>query len=120
MLSYDPNLRLPLWPSADSARERIFSIWETTDIIKVVTFFSNLDHIPTDSQVFFVLKKVDIPDTVFNHFVKINFQISEEEISFLTKGEDPYDDTVVCKLYHPNLKLLLVTEGPMGVGITPR
>ncbi|KAL5550112.1 hypothetical protein UlMin_000288 [Ulmus minor] len=75
VLSYDPNLRLPLWPSADSARERIFSIWETADIIK----------------------------------------ISEEEISFLTKGEDPYDDTVVCKLYHPNLKLLLVTEGPMGM-----
>ncbi|KAL5540961.1 hypothetical protein UlMin_044253 [Ulmus minor] len=74
VLSYDPNPRLPLWPSADNARERIFSIWETTDIIK----------------------------------------ISEEEISFLTKGEDPYDDTVVCKLYHPNLKLLLVTEGPMG------
>ncbi|KAL5570783.1 hypothetical protein UlMin_020380 [Ulmus minor] len=115
VLSYDPNLRLPQWPSADSARERIFSIWETADIIKVVSFFSNSDHIPTDSQVFFVLKKVDIPDTVFDHFVKINFQISEEDISFLTKGEDPYDDTVVCKLYHPNLKLLLVTEGPMGM-----
>ncbi|KAL5547226.1 hypothetical protein UlMin_006913 [Ulmus minor] len=115
VLSYDLNLRLLQWPSADSAREGIFSIWETADIIKVVTFFSNSDHIPTDSQVFFVLKKVDVPDTVFFfHFVKINFQISEEEISFLTKGEDPYDDTVVCKLYHPNLKLLLVTEGLMG------
>ncbi|KAL5540176.1 hypothetical protein UlMin_043725 [Ulmus minor] len=74
VLSYDPNLRLPLWPSADSAREGIFSIWESADIIK----------------------------------------ISEEEVSFLTKGEDPYDDTVVRKLYHPNLKLLLVTEGPDG------
>ncbi|KAF5749990.1 fructokinase-4 [Tripterygium wilfordii] len=74
VLSYDPNLRLPLWPSAESAREGILSIWETADIIKV----------------------------------------SEEEISFLTKGEDPYDDAVVRKLYHPNLKLLLVTEGPDG------
>ncbi|KAK9115322.1 hypothetical protein Syun_022119 [Stephania yunnanensis] len=74
LLSYDPNLRLPLWPSADSAREGILSIWETADIIK----------------------------------------ISEEEISFLTKGEDPYDDAVVRKLLHPNLKLLLVTEGPNG------
>jgi fructokinase len=35
-LSYDPNLRLPLWPSADSAREGILSIWETADIIKVL------------------------------------------------------------------------------------
>lgn len=74
ILSYDPNLRLPLWPSADSAREGILSIWDTADIIK----------------------------------------ISEEEISFLTQGEDPYDDNVVRKLYHDNLKLLLVTEGPEG------
>ncbi|KAK9061953.1 hypothetical protein SSX86_019137 [Deinandra increscens subsp. villosa] len=74
LLSYDPNLRLPLWPSAESAREGILSIWDTADIIK----------------------------------------ISEEEIAFLTNGEDPYDDNVVRKLYHPNLKLLLVTEGPDG------
>lgn len=74
LISYDPNLRLPLWPSAESAREGILSIWDTADIIK----------------------------------------ISEEEISFLTKGEDPYDDAVARKLFHPNLKLLLVTEGPDG------
>ncbi|XP_076888733.1 putative fructokinase-6, chloroplastic isoform X2 [Bidens hawaiensis] len=54
LLSYDPNLRLPLWPSAESAREGILSIWDTADIIK----------------------------------------ISEEEIVFLTNGEDPYDDNV--------------------------
>ncbi|KAI3910420.1 hypothetical protein MKX01_034814 [Papaver californicum] len=74
LLSYDPNLRLPLWPSAESAREGIFSIWETSDVIK----------------------------------------ISAEEISFLTQGQDPYDDAVVHKLFHPNLKLLVVTEGPDG------
>ncbi|WVZ05061.1 hypothetical protein V8G54_018407 [Vigna mungo] len=74
VLSYDPNLRLPLWPSEDSAREGILSIWETADIIKV----------------------------------------NEEEISFLTKGEDPYDDAVVRKLFHENLKLLLVTKGAKG------
>ncbi|KAF6172332.1 hypothetical protein GIB67_024954 [Kingdonia uniflora] len=74
ILSYDPNLRLPLWPSEESAREGILSIWDTADIIK----------------------------------------ISKEEISFLTKGEDPYDDNVVRKLFHPTLKLLVVTEGPDG------
>ncbi|KAM7279659.1 hypothetical protein ACFE04_006793 [Oxalis oulophora] len=74
ILSYDPNLRLPLWSSAEKAREGILSIWEIADIIK----------------------------------------ISEEEISFLTQGEDPFDDAVVQKLFHPNLKLLLVTEGPHG------
>ncbi|XP_048230640.1 probable fructokinase-6, chloroplastic [Ricinus communis] len=74
LLSYDPNLRLPLWSSTESAREGILSIWELADLIK----------------------------------------ISEEEISFLTKGEDPYDDAVIQKLFHPNLKLLLVTEGADG------
>jgi len=44
----------------------------------------------------------------------MTFQVSEEEISFLTKGEDPYDDAVVRKLFHENLKLLLVTEGAEG------
>ncbi|ERM94102.1 probable fructokinase-7 [Amborella trichopoda] len=74
LLSYDPNLRLPLWPSAESAREGIFSIWDTADIIKT----------------------------------------SEEEIAFLTDGQDPYDDSMVRKLFCPNHKLLLVTEGPNG------
>nr|PNR26361.1 hypothetical protein PHYPA_030936 [Physcomitrium patens] len=35
LLSYDPNLRLPLWPSADAAKEGIMSIWDQADIIKV-------------------------------------------------------------------------------------
>lgn len=75
ILSYDPNLRLPLWPSAQAARVGIMSIWDQSDVIK----------------------------------------ISEEEISFLTGGDDPYDDNVVLKkLFHPNNKLLIVTEGPDG------
>ncbi|KAK6119416.1 hypothetical protein DH2020_046846 [Rehmannia glutinosa] len=42
-------------------------------------------------------------------------KISEEEITFLTGGDDPYDDNVVLeKLYHKNLKLLIVTEGADG------
>ncbi|XP_020597391.1 probable fructokinase-1 isoform X1 [Phalaenopsis equestris] len=35
LLSYDPNLRLPLWPSAAEAKEQILSIWDQADIIKV-------------------------------------------------------------------------------------
>ncbi|CAM9000446.1 unnamed protein product [Rhodiola kirilowii] len=35
LLSFDPNLRIPLWPSADEAREHIMSIWDQADIIKV-------------------------------------------------------------------------------------
>nr|APW83748.1 fructokinase [Lycium barbarum] len=75
ILSYDPNLRLPLWPSEDAARSGIMSVWNLAEIIKV----------------------------------------SEDEISFLTGGDDPNDDEVVLKkLFHPNLKLLLVTEGSAG------
>ncbi|KAK7281595.1 hypothetical protein RIF29_09720 [Crotalaria pallida] len=75
ILSYDPNLRLALWPSAEAARDGIMSIWDEADVI----------------------------------------QISEDEITFLTGGDDPYDDNVVLtKLFHPNLKLLIVTEGLEG------
>lgn len=35
ILSYDPNLRLALWPSEDAARKNIMSIWNQADIIKV-------------------------------------------------------------------------------------
>ncbi|KAI9092554.1 hypothetical protein K1719_027682 [Acacia pycnantha] len=35
LLSYDPNVRLPLWPSADAARSGIKSIWSEADFIKV-------------------------------------------------------------------------------------
>lgn len=75
LLSYDPNLRLPLWPSEEAAKKEIMSIWELADVIK----------------------------------------ISEDEITFLTGGDDPYSDEVVLqKLFHPNLKLLVVSEGPNG------
>ncbi|KAH9310851.1 hypothetical protein KI387_025886 [Taxus chinensis] len=44
LLSYDPNLRLPLWPSPDESRKGIFSIWDKADLIKVsedeVTFLT--------------------------------------------------------------------------------
>lgn len=73
-LSYDPNLRLPLWPSAEEAREGILSIWDKADLIK----------------------------------------INEEEASFLLNGADYEKDEVVMSLWHPGLKLLLLTEGEKG------
>ncbi|RZR73996.1 hypothetical protein BHM03_00030634 [Ensete ventricosum] len=35
LLSYDPNARLPLWPSEEAARAGIKSIWTEADFIKV-------------------------------------------------------------------------------------
>ncbi|KAK1391117.1 fructokinase-2 [Heracleum sosnowskyi] len=72
LLSYDPNLRLPLWPSAGEAREKIMSIWEKADVIKV----------------------------------------SDNELEFLTGKE--VSDEAALSLWHPNLKLLLVTLGENG------
>ncbi|KAH7293594.1 hypothetical protein KP509_28G031900 [Ceratopteris richardii] len=75
LLSYDPNLRLPLWPSAEEARKGILSIWNEADIIKV----------------------------------------SDDEVQFLTSGEDPDNEDVVRQyLWHPGLKLLLITMGQAG------
>lgn len=73
LLSYDPNLRLPLWPSAEEAREQIMSIWDKAEVIKV----------------------------------------SDVELEFLT-GSDKIDDESALSLWHPNLKLLLVTLGEKG------
>ena len=72
-LSYDPNLRLPLWPSAEYAKEQILSIWNKADLIKV----------------------------------------SDNELEFLT-GNSKIDDESAMSLWHPNLKLLLVTLGDKG------
>ncbi|KAG0564347.1 hypothetical protein M758_8G098600 [Ceratodon purpureus] len=74
LMSYDPNLRLALWPSPEAAREGILSIWNEADIVKV----------------------------------------SDEEVTFLTNGGDDKDEAVVMSLFHDNLKLLLVTDGPDG------
>ncbi|KAF3945062.1 hypothetical protein ACB098_04G027200 [Castanea mollissima] len=73
LLSYDPNLRLPLWPSPEEAREQIKSIWDKADLIKV----------------------------------------SDVELEFLT-GSNKIDDESAMTLWHPNLKLLLVTLGELG------
>ncbi len=35
LVSYDPNLRLPLWPSAEAARDGIMALWHDADVIKI-------------------------------------------------------------------------------------
>lgn len=73
LMSFDPNLRLLLWPSPEEARKQILNIWNQADIAKV----------------------------------------SEVELAFLT-GHDSVEDEVAMRLWHPNLKLLLVTLGDKG------
>jgi fructokinase len=35
LISYDPNLRLPLWPSAEAAKTGILAGWQHADLIKI-------------------------------------------------------------------------------------
>lgn len=40
--------------------------------------------------------------------------MSDEEVTFLTNGGDPNNDAVNMTMFHPKLRLLLVTTGPDG------
>jgi fructokinase len=79
LLSYDPNLRLNLWPDAEAARAGILLGWPLAHLIKV----------------------------------------SEEELAFLAGTDDP--EAAVRKLWHPDLRLLVITLGKAGCRYaTPR
>jgi len=49
LVSYDPNLRLALWPDADAAQDGMLSIWQEANLIKVseeeLYFLTGLDDI---------------------------------------------------------------------------
>ncbi len=72
IISYDPNLRLSLWPDAGSARQGMLLGWPHANLVKV----------------------------------------SAEELVFLTGIED--EAKAAASLWHDNLRLLLVTDGPRG------
>ncbi|KAL8487383.1 hypothetical protein ACS0TY_023895 [Phlomoides rotata] len=80
LLSYDPNLRLPLWPSAKEAREQILSIWEKADIIKV-----------SDEELNFLLEKDEIDDestlSLWHHNLKLLLvTLGEKGCKYYTKN----------------------------------
>ncbi|KAE8703983.1 Fructokinase-2 [Hibiscus syriacus] len=64
LLSYDPNVRLPLWPSHEAARDGIKSIWNEADFVKV-----------SDDEVEFLTKgdpqKDDVVMTLWNDNFKL-------------------------------------------------
>ncbi|GJP44769.1 hypothetical protein CLOM_g4188 [Closterium sp. NIES-68] len=88
ILSYDPNLRIPLWPSQEAARDGILSIWDRAHMIKVsdeeVAFLTNGGDPYSD----------DVSRSLFNLSHKNSSSSSGEG-----KGK---------------LRLLLVTEGEKG------
>ncbi|XP_056857699.1 probable fructokinase-4, partial [Raphanus sativus] len=54
LLSYDPNLRLPLWPSKEEAKELILSIWDKAEVIKVsdeeLMFLTGADNVDDETN----------------------------------------------------------------------
>jgi fructokinase len=72
LISYDPNLRLSLWPDSDQARAGILSVWEQAHVIKV----------------------------------------SGEELHFIS--QEPQERAAVESLWHDALRLLVITDGPLG------
>lgn len=72
LISYDPNLRLSLWPGAEAAHKGMLRGWPYAALIKV----------------------------------------SREELVFLS-GEDDIEQGA-RRLWHPALRLLLVTDGAAG------
>ena len=80
LISYDPNLRLALWPSAEAARQGMLAGWP------------------------------------FAHVAKV----SREELAFLSgvlslpKGGQSDPATAETQLWHEQLRLLVITDGPDG------
>lgn len=78
LISYDPNLRLNLWPNEREAREGILEAWQLANVIKVAA----------------------------------------DELLFLSGEKDLSE--AACKLWHPELQLLVITMGKQGcMAVTP-
>ncbi len=98
LLSYDPNLRLQLWPSPEKARKEIMSIWSEANFIKV-----------SADEVRFLIATSSTASSDATDNNKKAFKVEYEEVELLTSSSD-HD----AKSWRPSLKLLLVTDGPHG------
>uniref|UniRef100_A0A7I4D5S6 fructokinase n=1 Tax=Physcomitrium patens TaxID=3218 RepID=A0A7I4D5S6_PHYPA len=85
LLSYDPNLRLPLWPSPEAARDRIMSIWREADIIKV-----------SDEEVKFLTNGGD--EKLDEVIMSLYHQAPNLKLFLVTDGPDG------CRYYTPDFK----------------
>ncbi|KAJ6370081.1 hypothetical protein OIU76_028368 [Salix suchowensis] len=77
--SYDPNLRLPLWPSEEEACEQIMSIWDEADVIEVsdneLQFLTGSDKIDDETAMLlwcrnFMLLLVALGEKGCNYYTK--------------------------------------------------
>lgn len=78
LLSYDPNLRLPLWPSEKEAREQIMSIWDKAEVIKV-----------SDNELEFLTGKIDDESAMslwHNNLKLLLVTLGEQGCKYYTKN----------------------------------
>ncbi|KAF9663217.1 hypothetical protein SADUNF_Sadunf17G0015300 [Salix dunnii] len=110
LLSYDPNLRLPLWPSEEEAREQIMSIWDEADVIKVsdneLEFLTGSDKIDDETAMLlwrpnFKLLLVTLGEKGCNYYTK-NFHGSVEAFHVdtidTTGAGDSFVGALLCKI----------------------
>ena len=112
LLSYDPNLRLHFGHLQRLLEMVLWAYGTNLTLLRYIFW-----HLGTIYNLKYYIKFSSYKFLHAHHCWNYlgELQISEEEITFLTGGDDPYDDDVVLKkLSHPNLKLLLVTEGAQG------
>ncbi|XP_020578042.1 putative fructokinase-8 [Phalaenopsis equestris] len=80
LLSYDPNLRLALWPSADEAKAQMLSIWDQVNIVKI-----------SDTELEFLTGKSSVEDDIVMSLWK-----PAMKLLVVTLGKDG------CKYYTKN------------------
>uniref|UniRef100_A0A6N2MFP5 fructokinase n=1 Tax=Salix viminalis TaxID=40686 RepID=A0A6N2MFP5_SALVM len=110
LLSYDPNLRLPLWPSEEEAREQIMSIWDEADVVKVsdneLEFLTGIDKIDDETAMLlwrpnFKLLLVTLGEKGCNYYTK-NFHGSVEAFHVdtidTTGAGDSFVGALLCKI----------------------
>ncbi|KAJ6734239.1 HEXOKINASE FAMILY MEMBER [Salix purpurea] len=110
LLSYDPNLRLPLWPSEEEAREQIMSIWDEADVVKVsdneLEFLTGSDKIDDETAMLlwrpnFKLLLVTLGEKGCNYYTK-NFHGSVEAFHVdtvdTTGAGDSFVGALLCKI----------------------
>ncbi|KAI0496266.1 hypothetical protein KFK09_022580 [Dendrobium nobile] len=82
LLSYDPNLRLLLWPSAEEAKSQMMSIWDQANIVKI-----------SDTELEFLTGQSLVEDDVV-----MSLWRPEMKLLVVTLGKDG------CKYYTKNFR----------------
>jgi len=105
IISYDPNLRLPLWPSAEEARAGLLLGWQHGEIIKV-----------SEEELVFLSGSTDDSTETSASLRRERGSTELAEVS-VERSVEPLAEVLAegaRRLWHNSLRLLVVTQGPRG------